>query len=260
MPHFLTLYLQNSIVDKEFKAYESSNLIQTWSSRPILSKMDIRKDDTIYWVTVRQGVLHLIMAMVVGEKILYENFAQRYGRGLADWEKDHGEWFYIASKGTTIETNRDIDFTDVKKIKTQDGRNLTFNPPQGNLLDRQTLRNPRFLSEESAEILNKYLEFEDVTPQHFAEWIKVLNVGEIEEKIEREKMNASILHEKAGGYLPTREDIEYAYRSIAYWGQEVNIEDLLNKIEENMRIANKVLDPNWRSITKENIPRLFKKG
>ncbi|MBP9560834.1 MAG: hypothetical protein KBE27_03335 [Syntrophorhabdaceae bacterium] len=170
MPRFLTLYIQNKRIDEEFKRYERSMLIQAWSIRPELSKKGVDKGDIIYWVTVRQGVLYLIMAMIVGERIHYEDFAQRFGRDLADWDKGNSEFFYVASKGTTIETYKEVDSTDVKKIKDIYGRGLVFNPPQSKFLDPQTLRSPRWISEESADILNKYLEFVDVTPQHILAW------------------------------------------------------------------------------------------
>lgn len=55
------------------------------------------------------------------------------------------------------------------------------------------------------------------------------------------------------GYLPNREDFESAYRSLARMGQEVSIDDVLDKIASDAIKAGITLKDQWRTITELNI-------
>lgn len=62
-----------------------------------------------------------------------------------------------------------------------------------------------------------------------------------------------------GSYLPNREDFESAYRSLARPGQEVSIDDVLDKIASDAIKAGFTLKDQWRMITERNIREFWSK-
>jgi hypothetical protein len=58
------------------------------------------------------------------------------------------------------------------------------------------------------------------------------------------------------GEIPTRKDIEVAYRMIARLGQEVSMDDVLDQIEKNVIKEGRLLKDNWRVVMEEK----FKSG
>jgi len=259
MAKFLTLYIQNHTLDSEFEPYARRGLFQSWSSRPKLFSKDglpiVKNDDTIYWVSVKKGVLYLVMAMIVGEIISYEEFSKRYGQDLADWNIGHQKkLFIIAKKATSIEVDRGVEYKDVKLIETEKGEKLKFTPPGSQFLDKQTLRNPRWLTKESAGILNKYLDFIDITSEHIIAWRAAVPKNWISDKIEtvKNKSNNTDLEKNKDFYIPTKEDCEMAYTKP---GEKIHVNKLLDKLHEELTKQGKVLDPKWRIITKKNIEK-----
>jgi len=247
MSRFLTLYIQNKRIKGEFSRYASMGLIQSWTSRPELFNIDIRKDDSIYWVTVQKGVLYIIMAMVVRERLTYEAFAQQYGKDLADLDQHRG-LFFIASKATEIKIDRPVSGDDVKKIRWASGEQPAFDPSDSPFLDKQAFRGHRWLSEESAEILNKYLHFIDVTPDHIAAWRNTMpnHIAAQRHTIPTEN-----------NYIPTQRDCENIYRKITKIGSDIPIEELLNQVEKELRAQGKTLDREWRSTTEKNLKKWY---
>lgn len=60
-------------------------------------------------------------------------------------------------------------------------------------------------------------------------------------------------------YLPNREDFESAYRSLARLGQEVSIDDVLDKIASDAIKAGFTLKDQWRMKTERNIREFWSK-
>ena len=57
----------------------------------------------------------------------------------------------------------------------------------------------------------------------------------------------------SSGYLPTKTDVEAAYRMLARLGESVSLDAVLDQIDMNARQAGYSLKHNWRIITEENI-------
>lgn len=60
-----------------------------------------------------------------------------------------------------------------------------------------------------------------------------------------------------GLYLPNREDFESAYRSLARPGQEISIDDVLDKIASDAIKMGLTLKDHWRVITERNIKEFW---
>ena len=174
MTRHLTLYVKNQTVEENMKNY--SGLVHAWSSNPILEAHNIIIGDTIYLVTIQKGVLFVISALTIGDILSYADFSRKYGKDLADgWE--HGNIFYLASRATTIEINRNVSFTDAKRLRFHGKKDkLAFKSPESELLDPQTLRTPRKLTEDSASILDSYLGklIDKMQESHITDWRRVL--------------------------------------------------------------------------------------
>jgi hypothetical protein len=56
-----------------------------------------------------------------------------------------------------------------------------------------------------------------------------------------------------GSYIPSKEDFDTAYRTLAKPGQEVIIDAVLDQIEHSAKKAGHNLEENWRMITERNI-------
>jgi len=149
------MYITKQTIEKRVKKYEG--MVEAWSSDPMLDKRAVGVGDSIYWLSIRNGLLLVITAVRVGRILSYNDFSKQYGQDLADgWS--HGKYFYVASQAATFSSNREVAPEDARRIRFESVNDrLKFNPANSDNLDPQTLRTSRVLTPDSALILDSYI-------------------------------------------------------------------------------------------------------
>ena len=167
MIRYFTYYWKNSTFS-EIKQFQG--LIDLWESSEMFSKRGIKENDYVYSVTVIKGILYVIAALQVDKILTREEATDYLGADLAEkWPASH---HIIAKNATPIMLETDIPVDIVKKMRFLSKRNKPkFSDESSCLLDSQTFRAIRELTEKSAELLEKQIgSFEQVTSDHLKIW------------------------------------------------------------------------------------------
>ena len=170
---YFTFYWKNKTY-KENKQYEG--FINFWHTGDRFIKRGIEKNDFVYSLTVIKGRLYPISCLQVDEIISYDELERRLGPKLAQyWVSSRYLW---AKKATALNFHRVVPAEKVKELSfnSQSGiTSLKFKDKGASLLDQQTLRSVRELTEKSAKILDDVLPpLQTVEDYHIEQWKRAL--------------------------------------------------------------------------------------
>lgn len=154
MRRYFTQYWTNSQWKLETKVRDQNSPLEHTAGNQF-SKVSVSENDIIFIVTVKKGILYLGGKIVVGRLCSQRQVEEMFGSKRVYQAKEH-----IISKGglDTFRTNLTVPSNVVKYLYFEgpDGPKPPVFKSEG-VLDQQTLRGVRLLTEKSGEELLKLL-------------------------------------------------------------------------------------------------------